>query len=308
MYLKTLAQYGRHFRIIQGHMTLKKVYNLCKLFIQYLAGKQVITTMPALLKVEASRKCLVNCTYCFAERANKFFPKRTYFELLDKLHPWIFEVSLYNIGEPLWCEDLIEFIAYAHQRNVSTALSTSLSLEKDEQYWDNLVLAGLDYMVVALDGTTAEVYNKYRVNGNFPLVMKNLHSILRAKKQHNSQITIEWQMIEFEWNRHEIAEARRMAGELGMVFRLIKEAKLPREDAQKKAAYIRKRNCLLPYLVYMVNSYGEVTPCCKYFGPEMKIGDGFENSFEENWNNEAIRQVRDSELIKSRPICCKCNE
>jgi len=307
-HLGKIAHYGRHLKIVWRHMTNRKLYNLLKIAVNYVNSKQIINTMPAFLKIEASRKCLVNCKYCSGEKEEKFFPKHIYQAIMDKLYPWVIEVSLYDIGEPLWCEDLIEFIKYAKQRNVGTSISTSLSLPKNKRYWEILVQSGLDHLIVAIDGISEKTYKEYRTNGNLQLVMQNLYAIINAKTQHNSKLTIEWQMIEFEWNRHEIAEAKKTASNLGLEFRLIKEVTKPRKEAQNNVSYVRNRNCLLPYLIFIVNAFGEVNPCYKYYNPYMKIGNIKENCFEEIWNNEEIRKIRDRELIKTRPICCKCNE
>ncbi|MDR3572589.1 MAG: SPASM domain-containing protein [Anaerolineaceae bacterium] len=308
MYLKTLGSLGRRYKIARRHLTLKKVYNLMKIYGQYVLNQPTINTMPAFLKIEASRKCTVNCKYCQPKKEERFFPLPVYKDIVDKLSPWVVEVSLYDIGEPLWCEELLEFIGYAHQKNMGTSISTSLSLEKPREYWGRLVLSGLDYLIVALDGVSEEVYKKYRTNGDYQLVMQNLQAIIEAKRKHNPQLMMEWQMIEFDWNRHEIADARRMAKELGMDFKLIQEATNPRKETQDNDEYTRTRNCLLPYLVFIVNAYGEVNPCYKYYNPHMSIGSIKENTFEDIWNNNEIHKIRDKRLIHTRQICCRCNE
>lgn len=221
---------------------------------------------------------------------------------------WLIEVSLYDIGEPLWCEDLINFIAYASKRNIGTSISTTLSLQKEDHYWKELVSSGLDYLIVAIDGVTEEVYRQYRINGDFPLVMKNLHTILRYKELCSSKLIIEWQMIEFDWNRHEIEQAKTMAKALGMDFNLISNIATTRAQAQSNKQFNRKANCLLPYLIFIANVYGEVNPCYKYYNQHMQLGNIYRESFEDIWNNSQIQEIRDTAQIKNRRVCCKCIE
>ena len=100
-----------------------------------------------------------------------------------------------------------------------------------------------------------------------------------------------------------------MSREMGVdTFRLIQNAIPPRVEAQKDQEFLRKRNCLLPYIIFIVNVFNEVNPCYKYYNEYMKNGEQEKESFLEIWNGKNIAQIRSPRLIGQRKICNKCFE
>ncbi|MGO9394325.1 MAG: SPASM domain-containing protein, partial [Desulfobaccales bacterium] len=267
-----------------------------------------ISTMPVFLKCEISRQCFVSCKYCPEKKEPIFYPFPLYKHLIDKLKDYIFLVSLYDIGEPLHNERLIEYIQYAHSHNIGTSISTSLSVNKPDDFWRELVLSGLDYIIVGIDGVSEGVYKKYRTQGDFDLVFANLRKLLHWKAALSSNLIVEWQMVDFPWNQNEQKIAPKMAKDIGCdKFRIIKDVFLIR-NRYKKENVIRNCNCFLPYIIFIVNAYNQITPCYKRYNSEMIIGNLYDNSFEEIWNNEEKAKIRDKNRIINRVHCNTCQE
>jgi radical SAM protein with 4Fe4S-binding SPASM domain len=231
-----------------------------------------------------------------------------YQELIDRLKNYIFMVSLYDIGEPLENEDVIEYIKYAHMKKVGTVISSSLSINKTDEFWKELVLSGIDHIVVAIDGTSEEVYKKYKTNGNLNLVLSNLEKILYYKAMYAKKVFIEWQMIDLPWNKEEQGTAKKMAGDMGCdKFRLITEAMWSRLKYRQQR-YIRNHNCLLPYIIFIVTAYNKVRPCYKIYNEDMIVGDLDDHTFDEIWNSDEIATIRDKKRIRDRIGCKTCRE
>jgi MoaA/NifB/PqqE/SkfB family radical SAM enzyme len=303
-----LAFWSRHLMMILRYGNLIKFANLGKAYLHYIKGSPKIPTMPAFLKIEISRCCYVRCKYCYEKKAEIFYPFPLYKVLVDKLKEYIFEVSLYDIGEPLLNDNVIDYIKYAHLQKIGTIISTSLSVKKPDYFWNNLVLSGLDYLIVAIDGVSEKVYKQYRNHGNLNLVFSNLNKIKEIRLKNKNKLFIEWQMIDLEWNRNEINAAKSLAKYFGCdTFRLITEATGPRLKYNQEKI-IRQKNCLLPFIIFIVNAYNQVRPCYKiYYGNPM-IGDLNHSSFEEIWNGEEIARIRDKCKIRSREYCNTCRE
>lgn len=302
-----ISYWTRYLSFI-NYISLKKTVNLSKSLYFWMRGKEVISSKPSLLKVEISRKCEVNCLYCFDTREEVFYPFDQYKNLIDELKEHLFLVSLYDIGEPLENTDVLDYIRYAKKNNVGSIISTTLSIEKEDGFWEELVTSGLDKIIVAIDGISQSVYNKYRRNANFELAFSNLNKILKYKKEHKSKLIVEWQMIDLPWNKHEQEQARKLSAQMGInTFRIIIEACTKRLK-YKRLNNVRKTNCLLPYLIYIVTAHNKVRPCYKIYNEPMFVGDMAKNCFSEIWNGPQIGEIRNPAKIQDRIGCRTCLE
>jgi len=322
---------SRHLRSVLRYGSFRKYVNLVKAYFAYLRGSTKISSMPAFLKVEICRYCEVNCLYCYPARENSLYPLESllyplesYKQLIDQLKDSIFLVSLYDIGEPLHNPQVLDYIRHAHQHRVGTAISSSLSIEREDRFWRDLATSGLDHLVVAIDGISPEVYNHYRRNGQLDLVMSNMRKLLAFKNEADSRLFIEWQMIDFPWNRSEQLEAEKMAYQLGCdLFRIIPDLSVPhygRRPSRRESrvggttpplmgtSAIRDRNCVLPFILFFVTAHNDVRLCYKVYHHDMCIGNLTGNSFSDIWNGNEIARVRDRKQICDREGCQTCWE
>ena len=303
-----LTVWSRHLRIVFKYGNLRKFKNLSRAYLHYLKGSLKISTMPAFLKVEISRCCYVRCKYCYEEKANIFYPFPLYKALIDELKDYLFEVSLYDIGEPLLNDNVIDYIRYAHSKNLGTIISTSLSVKKPDEFWENIILSGLDYLIVSIDGISEKVYKQYRTCGDLHLVLSNLRKLQAYRSQYNNNLFIEWQMIDLPWNKHEQKSAKSLSVDLGCdSFRIIPEVTEKRIKYNKDILF-RRKNCLLPFIIFIVNAYNQVRPCYKLYGGNPMIGDLSQSTFEEIWNGEEISRIRNKYSIRNREYCNTCRE
>jgi radical SAM protein with 4Fe4S-binding SPASM domain len=71
---------------------------------------------------------------------------------------------------------------------------------------------------------------------------------------------------------------------------------------------IRNSSCLLPYIIFIVNAYNQVNPCYKIYNSGISVGNLYDNTFEEIWNNEEMAKIRDKKKITNRVHCNTCQE
>lgn len=222
-------------------------------FGHYLREDTVLRTRPVFLKVELSRYCTVECRYCSCPKGPFFYPFERFQSLVDTFAPHALMIQLYEIGEPLHHPRILECIQYAHSRRVGTVISTSLSIDKPKSFWTDLVVSGLDKLIVAVDGITEAVYKEYRTKGDLDLVFGNLQSVMDCKKKTRNNLCVEWQMIDFPWNKCEQDLARKLSLDLGCdEFRIIPNI-LNSREAAKAEKKLRRRNCIWPFLLFLVN-------------------------------------------------------
>lgn len=297
----------RHWAHLYRYSSPRKLSNAMRALWHYRKGHTYIDTMPLFLKVELSRYCTVHCPNCPCTWEECFYPISSFKSLIDTFSRYVFMVQLYEIGEPLLYPDLLECIRYVHGKGVGTVISTTLSVEKPDAYWGSLVGSGLDRLIVAIDGLTEPVYKRSRTHGNLEFAMSNLNSILMARKHMSSRLCIEWQMIDFPWNRCEQTAAERQSQMLGVdIFRIIPDASIRSQYGESET--VRNTNCIWPYMLLLVNAYGDVVPCFKPGCNPGTIGNLHKSTFQEVWNGEDIQKIRNARLIRYRKGCSSCHE
>ena len=78
-----------------------------------------------------------------------------------------------------------------------------------------MIRSGLDILIFSMDGTNQETYQKYRVGGNFQLVLETLERLAKAKQRlHSRTPLIELQFLVFKHNQQEIDQLISIAKKL----------------------------------------------------------------------------------------------
>ena len=98
-----------------------------------------------------------------------------YKKVVDIFSKWAQNIQLFSWGEPILNKSLVEMIRYTSQKphKIRTITSANHNVINDEQI-RGLLTSNLDMLAVSIDGTTQEVYEKYRVGGNLETVLNNL--------------------------------------------------------------------------------------------------------------------------------------
>jgi MoaA/NifB/PqqE/SkfB family radical SAM enzyme len=148
-------------------------------------------------------KCVLNCRMCLrSEEIGKQLPKDVAVELeplvtfLDAL-PNLRQLDLVgSVSEPTLHKQIREIVTYARGRNLQIRVSTNGNTF-NERWWASFgELFGPDDIVrFAVDGSTQEIHERYRVGGKLSKVLAN-H---RAFKQHTKARTV-LQNILFTYN------------------------------------------------------------------------------------------------------------
>jgi radical SAM protein with 4Fe4S-binding SPASM domain len=256
-------------------------------------------------------------------------------KIVDRFAPFVYEVNLHNWGEPLLNPDLFKMIEYAQNKNIGTNMSTNLNTPRETDI-DNLTRSNLEYLIVSLDGTTDDVYAKYRRRGDFNLVMSNLRALVEKRYSLNRKTpVIEWQFIVMKHNIHQVEDARHIARQIGVDILRFVPVGLPfaakDKDRLKREWFPeiegkgnrgeswehqflqkpRKSACFYLYRSLTVNPNGRVAPCCIVYGEGTGFGDLLKQSPREIWNNEHYQSARSlfsrNGQAAAHTICEQCN-
>lgn len=209
-------------------------------------GLTMRDTNPVLRRVyvEPTSRCNLNCTTCIRNTWSEDFadmPWELYESLLEGLRemPHLERMSFWGYGEPLLHPRIVDMIAGAKELGVKTQIITNGML-LDEAMIDALIAAGLDSLIVSLDGPDAQSYEGVRFGADFDRVVSNLRTVLRKRRRlvrgraglPSLEVGIEFVVLRDSLTQ--LGKMHALAAELGVDFTFISNV-LPfrAQDAQQ---------------------------------------------------------------------------
>jgi radical SAM protein with 4Fe4S-binding SPASM domain len=323
-----LKKLKRHYYTIASHITPRKIFNAIRMEWEFREGKAMVKARPYWIKIETSRMCNLRCPGCYAhgqdtdpaypegENQKRFMSLQLFKQILDQVKNYVLAVQLYDEGEPLLNPDIGSIVEYAHQCNVGTIISSNFSMVLGEQSITRLVQAGLDRIVIGIDGCTQDIYEKTRVNGNLERVISNTRQLINAKKRLKSKRPIvEIQFVQKPVNVHQLEECAALANELGAdMFTAVKLGAfwvdvdpVPTQPARK---------CPIPWSSMVIQWNGDVSVCPLSDSPDLVTLHNItqhplDSIFNSDYYTELRAQHRDMNnghpsTVRS-PVCLQCD-
>ena len=142
--------------------------------------------------------CNLKCASCPHSITDSSVPKgsmkfETFVKVFDKIileTPSISHISLYSWGEPLLHPYIDKIIDYVHERNVSVALSSNLSI-KFENRIEKIIKSNPDYLKISLSGFFPKAYNQTHEGGDINLVKSNLRLLRKLIDKYKSNTLVD---------------------------------------------------------------------------------------------------------------------
>lgn len=312
-----------YLELSAAHLTPKKLLNILKVEKNYFLRETKISSFPYLLTVDPTNICQLRCPLCATGQRKNLRPRGkmdflTLKKIIDEIGEYLLDVHLLWWGEPFLNGDLLKMVEYANRKNIGTFISSNFSLPMFEESLKKIVNSGLDVLSVSLDGITPETYQKYRVGGDFDLVIKNIKALAGIKKKLNSKKPrLEWQFLVNKFNEPQTPLVKSFAKNLGVdsvVFEqplvlfgqsdhqkikirewLPKDKKYRPSDHSlnyNKSDNLSSGRCWWLYRGVAISHDGGVSPCCYNNAPKYDFGNILKNNFVDIWNNEKYFKAR----------------
>jgi radical SAM protein with 4Fe4S-binding SPASM domain len=221
-------------------------------------------------------------------------------------------------------------VAYAESKGIYTATSTNGHF-LNEVNAKKTIESGLSRIIISVDGTTQETYEKYRKEGSLDKVLegtRNLVSARRAAGVRHPHIIIQYLVV--APNEHQIPDIYKLAKTLGVDEVKLKSAQvyeyqngnnlIPKNEKYSRYQVLpdgtyRLKNRMLNHCWKMwhacvITWNGLVVPCCFDKDASERMGDLKLQDFKSIWHGEAYQHFR-SKLLKGRKeieICKNCTE
>jgi len=318
---------------------LAKLFNIKKLttsyFISILIRKPVHFGMPLGISIEPTNNCNLKCKECPTGMDTLLRPKGNidkglYKNVLNELSPKLATIIFYFQGEPFINLEIYELISYASAKKVYSITSSNGHFFTSENA-NKVLKSGLNKLIISMDGTTQDIYEKYRVGGSLEKVLSGLKLIIEERKQAKLKLPkLVLQFLVTAENEHQINDAKKLAKKFEVDEIKFKTAqiydfengnqlipqneKYSRYKKQKDGSYkIKsklKNRCWRMWSQPVITAAGDVVPCCFDKDADHKMGNLKESTFKEIWQSEDYRNFRKKVFNdrKSIDICKNCTE
>ncbi len=325
---------------LASKLTVKRLWNAAKVWSSYqlskIADRPIQWGLPVSISFEPTTSCNLRCPECPSglrqfTRPTGMLQQDFFRQTIDDIHKELLYLVFYFQGEPFLNPDFLEMVRYAHQKGIYTATSTNAHYLTDEKA-RKTVEAGLDRLIISIDGTSQDVYQQYRVGGNLEKVLEGARNIVKWKKELKStKPFVFFQFLVVKPNEHQIEDVKKLASEVGVDQVRFKTAQVydyendPNQlipNIDKYSRYRRDKkgkmqiksgllnHCWRLWSANVITWDGLVVPCCFDKDAMHRLGNLKMQSFREIWQNSNYRQFR-AELMASRKnidICANCSE
>jgi radical SAM protein with 4Fe4S-binding SPASM domain len=257
-------------------------------------------------------------------------PLDVFGKILDKLSPDLIYLTLYFQGEPLLNPGFTEMVQLARERRIFVSTSTNGHYLNNRNV-DEIIKSGLNHLIISMDGTDQQTYEKYRVKGDLQTVLAGIERLVAAKKVLKSSLPyIELQFLVMRHNEHQTEQMHEFAKRSGVDQLSFKTAQVYNFDSENliipdlksKSRYrqapdgkwvmakqIRNR-CHRIWSSLVITWDGKVVPCCYDKDADHQTGNLLNEPLNEIWNNQKYNAFR-RQVLKNRSeneICRNCGE
>lgn len=227
--------------------------------------------IPKQLHLEITNNCNAKCPLCSRElNPVNSISELTLEDISKAFNGFKFDQINYcgNDGDPLLSKDILKIVKYFEGSFQSIKTNGS---SRNKIFWKDLSKINNLEVVFAIDGSTKEIHEKYRINTSFNKILDN------AKIFNLNGGKSAWQFICFEHNYHQIEEAKLMAKNLGFSrFEILYSRRQDIKNNYVPIQLIRNKNEVnsinCKYKIreeIYIRSDGEVFPC-PYHGEKNK--------------------------------------
>ena len=260
---------------------------------------------PKYFEIETVNACNARCVMCTIDdwekvrnpiMTDKLFAK--FVEEVSRHSDWVDRVCLNRDGEPTLDKNLhkkIKLLKDAGIKEVTMATNVQLLDEKRIcQYLD----AGLDDIMVSIDGITKKTFEEIRVNLDYETVVQNSLNLIKIRDQRGLPLIIRLRMIIMDSNQHEVQDWmtfwKEKVGPNDQVYAKVAHTwgnQLNKETGESVLTYADKP-CIAPFSSMIIHTDGTVPMCSIDYSSKVKVGDFSKNSIEEIWNDEPMMNIR----------------
>ncbi len=320
-------------------ITLKKLFNGLLLRLSYLISKNfgvyIHWGKPESLSIEPTNLCNLKCPECPSgnnglTRPLLFLDTNNFYSIINEVYNHLSYLQLFFQGEPFLHPKVYDFINFAAKKGIYTSTSTNGHFLTPDNC-NKIIKSGLHRIIISVDGTTQEVYEKYRVGGNLNLVTSGITNLINSKKKLKSRTPyVIMQFVVFGTNEHQIPDIKKLAKSLNVDKLQLKTAQIddfkhgnPLIPKNKKySRYIQAKNgiyklnkknnfkCWRIWNGAVITADDNLLPCCFDKDAGYPYGNLKNSTIQSGWKGKNAQLFRKHVWGKNNDIdiCKNCSE
>lgn len=277
-----------------------------------------ITRFPIHIDIETCNVCNLKCVMCPHSVGTMDNPGFIDFELVKGI---VDEGSRYGLkslklnirGEPLLHQGLEDMVAYAKKKNILEVMFNTNAMLLTPERTRGLIAAGLDYIIISIDGATKQTYENIRIGADFETVCNNIRflSEYRSKNKLKKPL-IRLQFVKMKENVHELPlyiEQWKDYVDVMTANDYSNRVNTCIERTTRQTLPYARANCPHPWRRLSVTSSGNILMCCGDWYERGTLGNIRKDSIYDIWHGDEMNTrralLKAAELDKI-PSCKDC--
>lgn len=326
---------------MRTHFKIRKLENLFIKACNKFGIKTIIPRLPFNIMIEPTNACNLHCPTCPTgsgklNRAKRAMNFGEFKSIVDQAKGYVENITMWNYGEPFLNKELLPMVRYAVSNHIRIVVSTNGEFFHSRDFCREIVMSGMNHLIICLDGADQETISKFRRGSNFKVIVRGISMIRDAKNELGLKTPIiELQFIVMKHNEHQKEQMRHLSKKLGADVYLEKTVGIDfndkdfqkmaldflpsdkadsRYDFDGRESFILKgaisNKCSWINTATVINSDGSVVPCCYDLYSDHIMGNVFNAPLSEIWKGEKYQIFR-KKIKKNRKnisICNICSE
>lgn len=269
---------------------------------------------PYIYQIEVTERCNLKCPACLNSKlVNK---QDIAIELIDHIieHNYLrstpyteFQMS----GEPTLHPDLSLIIDKIKSTGTMVGLSSNLVKVNTD------LLNKLDCLTISFDVFDKELYEQSRFPFRWDAFLRNFEFMV---EQINANVLVYIQLLKTSWTVAKYEESKELLNSHlnflskkynkpldNFIIRYVDDCFVEQRDTGESYTFKSNDVCLNPFLTVSIKADGTVVPCCFDFEKSIPLGNLYEQSLDEIWNENALQELRAAHC-KQEGLPVKCQK
>ena len=279
---------------------------------------------PPQIDIELNSSCNMTCPFCIHGYGERPKSELTLEQFKTVVNEAVKEgargLKLNYINEPMLRKDFEACISYAKQAGMLNVYFVTNGTLLTKTRRDRLLNSGVTKVFISVDATTEEIYNKQRLSGKFKKVVSNVNALIDERNALDKRYPlIRVSFLINQINQHQENEFRNAWSGRADLIAFQKMNELPSEDTgltiklsdEELEKQRKEYRCSFPFKQLVIDSDGDISPCCKLGGQNLAIGNIKEMTLKEAWDCDQSKEFRTMHREgrwHENEICKRCIE